>query len=109
MHAPVRSGIVPQPCQGADTVGRLILRDGSAAHVRPATPEGGWAAVSHTAALAANATAADALFRQTGVIRAGSLEELFELALALECHSWPWGSPGRHQRRRAGHPRRRHV
>jgi acetyl coenzyme A synthetase (ADP forming)-like protein len=52
----------------------------------------GRAAGSHTAALATNAAAADALFRQTGVIRAGSLEEMFDLALALECQPPPRGS-----------------
>jgi acetyl coenzyme A synthetase (ADP forming)-like protein len=56
------------------------------------TRAGGRAAGSHTAALATNATAAAALFRQTGVIRAGSLEEMFDLALALECQPPPRGS-----------------
>ena len=55
------------------------------------TRAGSRAAGSHTAALATNATAAEALFRQTGVIRAGSLEELFDLALALENQSLPHG------------------
>jgi acetyl coenzyme A synthetase (ADP forming)-like protein len=56
------------------------------------TRAGGRAAGSHTAALATNAAAADAMFRQTGVIRAGSLEEMFDLALALECQPPPRGS-----------------
>jgi acetyl coenzyme A synthetase (ADP forming)-like protein len=42
------------------------------------------AAGSHTAALAASDVAVDALFRQTGVIRAETLEEMFELAAALD-------------------------
>src|SRR5262249_1184303 len=41
------------------------------------------AAGSHTAALAASDVAVDALFRQTGVIRADTLEEMFDLAAAL--------------------------
>lgn len=55
------------------------------------TRAGGRAAGSHTAALATNATAVEALFQQTGVIRAGSLEEMFDLALALGCQSPPRG------------------
>lgn len=42
------------------------------------------AAGSHTAALAANDVAVDALFRQTGVIRAETLDEMFDIAAALE-------------------------
>ncbi|MBN9119419.1 MAG: acetate--CoA ligase family protein [Planctomycetes bacterium] len=49
------------------------------------TRSGGRAAGSHTAALAGSATAVEALFRQTGVVRAGSLEEMFDLALGLGC------------------------
>ena len=41
------------------------------------------AAGSHTAALAASDVAVDALFRQTGVIRAEALDELFDIAVAL--------------------------
>src|SRR5262249_28067737 len=48
------------------------------------TLAGGRAAGSHTAALAANDVAVDALFRQTGVIRAETLDEMFEIAVALE-------------------------
>ena len=48
------------------------------------TSAGRRAAGSHTAALAANDVAVDALFRQTGVIRAETLDEMFELAAALE-------------------------
>lgn len=42
------------------------------------------AAGSHTAALAASDVATDALFHQAGVIRADTLDELFEIAAALE-------------------------
>src|SRR5206468_9251038 len=44
---------------------------------------GGRAAGSHTAALAASEVAVDALFHQTGVIRAETLQEMFDLAAAL--------------------------
>lgn len=50
------------------------------------------AAGSHTAALAANDVAVDALFRQTGVIRAETLDEMFDLAAAMESQPLP---PGR--------------
>jgi acyl-CoA synthetase (NDP forming) len=49
------------------------------------------AAGSHTAALAANDTAVDALFRQTGVIRAETLDEMFDLASALGHQPLPRG------------------
>ena len=49
------------------------------------------AAGSHTAALAANDVAVDALFRQTGVIRAETLDEMFDLAAALESQPLPSG------------------
>lgn len=55
------------------------------------TRSGGRAAGSHTAALASNATAVAALFRQTGVIRAESLEEMFDLARVLASQPLPRG------------------
>jgi acyl-CoA synthetase (NDP forming) len=55
------------------------------------TRAGGRAAGSHTAALATSATAADALFRQTGVVRAETLEEMFDLALTLGDQPLPRG------------------
>jgi acetyl coenzyme A synthetase (ADP forming)-like protein len=55
------------------------------------TQAGGRAAGSHTAALAASDTAVEALFRQTGVIRAETLEEMFDLALALGSQPLPRG------------------
>lgn len=56
------------------------------------TPSGRRAAGSHTAALAASDTAVEALFHQTGVIRAETLEELFALAAGLSAQPLP---PGR--------------
>src|SRR5262249_29947777 len=49
------------------------------------------AAGSHTAALAASDVAVDALFRQTGVIRAETLDEMFDIAAALENQPLPKG------------------
>lgn len=44
---------------------------------------GARAAASHTGALAASDVAVDALLSQAGVLRAGSVEELFDLAMAF--------------------------
>jgi acetyl coenzyme A synthetase (ADP forming)-like protein len=55
------------------------------------TGAGRRAAGSHTAALAADDVAVDALFRQTGVIRAETLDEMFDLAAALGSQPLPAG------------------
>jgi acetyl coenzyme A synthetase (ADP forming)-like protein len=55
------------------------------------TKAGGRAAGSHTAALAASEVAVDALFRLTGIIRAETLEEMFDLAAALGSQPLPRG------------------
>lgn len=55
------------------------------------TKAGSRAAGSHTAALAASDVAVDALFRQTGVIRADTLAEMFDLAAVLGCQPLPKG------------------
>ena len=55
------------------------------------TSAGKRAASSHTAALAASDVAVDALFHQTGVIRAESLDEMFDLAAALNAQPLPQG------------------
>jgi acetate---CoA ligase (ADP-forming) len=44
---------------------------------------GARAASSHTGALAASETAVEALLEQAGVLRAGSIEELFDMAMAF--------------------------
>jgi acetyl coenzyme A synthetase (ADP forming)-like protein len=49
------------------------------------------AAGSHTAALAASDVAVDALFRQTGVIRAETVDEMFDFAAALGSQPLPRG------------------
>ncbi|HEY3182198.1 MAG TPA: GNAT family N-acetyltransferase [Gaiellaceae bacterium] len=55
------------------------------------TTTGARAASSHTAALAGSEVAVDALFRQAGVIRAGSLEELIDVATLLSAQPAPRG------------------
>jgi len=56
------------------------------------THAGSRAAGSHTAALAASDTAVDALFHQSGVIRADTIDEMFDIAACLEAQPLP---PGR--------------
>src|SRR6185295_15647142 len=48
--------------------------------------------VGHTAALAASDIAVDALFHQAGVIRADTIDEMFDIATCLEAQPLP---PGR--------------
>ncbi|HEY4492780.1 MAG TPA: GNAT family N-acetyltransferase, partial [Acidobacteriota bacterium] len=55
------------------------------------TKAGSRAAGSHTAAMMASDTAVEALFQQTGVIRANALEEMFDLAFALGSQPLPKG------------------
>lgn len=55
------------------------------------TEPGARAASSHTGALAGTDMAYEAAFRQTGVIRAGSLEDLFAMALAFASQPLPKG------------------
>jgi acetate---CoA ligase (ADP-forming) len=50
---------------------------------------GARAASSHTGALAASDTAVDALLAQAGVMRAGSIEELFDMAMAFGARALP--------------------
>ncbi len=55
------------------------------------TPGGSRAASSHTGALAGSDQAVDALFRQSGVIRTDTIEELFDTALLLGSQPVPAG------------------
>jgi acetyl coenzyme A synthetase (ADP forming)-like protein len=55
------------------------------------TTAGVRAASSHTAAISSGDTAVDALFRQTGVIRTDTLEELFDVATLLTTQGLPAG------------------
>lgn len=50
---------------------------------------GARAASSHTGALAASDVAVDALLTQAGVLRAATVEELFEMAIAFDVRSFP--------------------
>jgi acetate---CoA ligase (ADP-forming) len=56
------------------------------------TTAGSRAAGSHTAALAASDTAVDALFHQSGVVRADTIDEMFDVAALLDTQPLP---PGR--------------
>jgi acetyl coenzyme A synthetase (ADP forming)-like protein len=53
---------------------------------------GSRAAASHSAALATSDTAVEALFEQAGVIRANTLQELFDVAVLLSTQPMPPGS-----------------
>jgi acetyl coenzyme A synthetase (ADP forming)-like protein len=55
------------------------------------TSAGAQAASSHTAALAGSETAVDALFRQAGVLRVETLEELLDVAALLSLQPLPAG------------------
>jgi acyl-CoA synthetase (NDP forming) len=55
------------------------------------TRAGSKAAGSHTAALAASDVAVSALFRQTGVIRADTIDEMFDIAACLASQPLPRG------------------
>ncbi len=55
------------------------------------SPIGSRAALSHTAALAGSDAAVEGLFRQSGVLRARSLEELLDLTEALATQPLPRG------------------
>jgi acetate---CoA ligase (ADP-forming) len=55
------------------------------------TRAGSRAAGSHTAALAASDIAVDALFHQAGVIRADTMDDMFDIAACLEAQPLPRG------------------
>ncbi len=55
------------------------------------TRAGSRAAGSHTAALAASDVAVDALFEQSGVIRAETIHEMFDIAACLDAQPLPAG------------------
>jgi acetate---CoA ligase (ADP-forming) len=55
------------------------------------TPAGTRAAASHTAGLAASELAVDGLFRQSGVIRADTIDEMFDVAACLDAQPLPAG------------------
>ncbi len=55
------------------------------------TRAGSRAAGSHTAALAASDVAVNALFQQSGVVRADTIDEMFDIAACLEAQPLPAG------------------
>jgi acetyl coenzyme A synthetase (ADP forming)-like protein len=55
------------------------------------TSAGSRAAGSHTAGLASSDVAVDALFRQSGVIRADTIDEMFDIAMSLDLQPLPRG------------------
>ncbi|HZQ16494.1 MAG TPA: GNAT family N-acetyltransferase [Gaiellaceae bacterium] len=63
----------------------LAMRSGTSSR-------GARAASSHTAALAGSDAAVEALFRQTGVLRANTLEELIDTAVLLSSQPLPLGN-----------------
>jgi acetyl coenzyme A synthetase (ADP forming)-like protein len=74
------------------TLARRVARSKPILAVKSGTTRAGArAASSHTAALAGSETAVDALFRQAGVIRATSLEELIDVAALLSTQPMPRG------------------
>jgi acetate---CoA ligase (ADP-forming) len=82
---------VPDPRRFA-RIARRISRHQPVVVVKAGrTRAGRRAASSHTAALAAGETAVEALFHQAGVIRAGTLEEMFDVAAVLSAQPVPAG------------------
>ena len=72
---------------------------------------GARAAASHTAALAGSDAVVDALFREAGVLRASTLQELLDTAVLLTSLPRARREPrrGPHECRRSGHPLRRRL
>src|SRR5256885_314289 len=70
---------------------------------------GSRAAVSHTGSLGGSDLAAEAVFSQTGVLRADSIEELFDLAMAFALPPIPRASRRQRGFRRARDPSRAFV
>ena len=82
----------------------LAMRSGT-------TAAGARAASSHTAAMAGSDAVVDALFRKAGVLRASTLQELLDTAVAADRCTAAGGQPGRgrHERGRARDPVRGRV
>ena len=84
--------VVRQPAQvraASPAASRAASRSSRSRRARPAA--GARAASSHTAALAGSDAAVDALFRQAGVLRARTLEELVDAAALLSSQPLPRG------------------
>jgi acetyltransferase len=74
-------------------VARRTTRDKPVIAVKSGRSEAGSrAAASHTGSLGGSDLAAEAVFAQTGVLRANSTEELFDLAMAFSLQPLPGGN-----------------
>ena len=82
---------VPDPRRFARIARRVSRHKPIVAVKSGRTGAGRRAASSHTAALAAGEVAVEALFHQAGVIRAGTLEEMFDVAAVLSAQPVPAG------------------
>ena len=90
--------VVAAYLEGVPDGGRFRRVAAEATHRRPVvilkagrTPAGSRAVVSHTGALAGSDAAYSAAFRQAGVNRADTLEELFDSSLAFSAQPLPCG------------------
>jgi acetyl coenzyme A synthetase (ADP forming)-like protein len=73
-------------------IARRLGRTKPIVAVKAGRTRAGWrAAGSHTAALAASDVAVSALFHQTGVIRADTIDEMFDIAACLDAQPLPEG------------------
>ena len=75
---------LPEPQRFLALASRISRRKPIVVFKGGRTAAGARAASSHTGALAAGDTGVDALLKQSGCLRADTLEEMFDLALALE-------------------------
>jgi acetate---CoA ligase (ADP-forming) len=82
---------VPDPRRFARIARRISRHQPVVAVKAGRTGAGRRAASSHTAALAAGETAVEALFHQAGVIRADTLEAMFDVAAVLSAQPVPAG------------------
>jgi len=82
---------VPDPRRFARIARRLSRHKPIVVVKSGRTGAGRRAASSHTAAMAARETAVEALVHQAGVIRAGTLEEMFDVAAVLSAQPVPAG------------------
>jgi len=82
---------VPDPRRFARIARRLSRHKPIVVVKSGRTGAGRRAASSHTAALAARETAVEALVHQAGVIRAGTLEEMFDVAAVMSAQPVPAG------------------
>lgn len=82
---------VPQPRRFARIARRVSRRTPIVVIKAGRTGAGRRAASSHTAAMAAGEGAVDALFHQAGVIRADSLQEMFDVGVVLSAGAVPAG------------------